>query len=129
MMNRKIFSSLQLVHASVVIACVGVRKKRGLANLRLTVGSRSLRSISRPCFFPFLVFFLSFPDFGNIFIREILERENFLTKNFGDQKKFQAKKRRAEKKFQEKQKKFKIFFCIIKKIFHPKKSKELKKIC
>jgi len=57
---------------------------------------------------------LSFSDFGKKFVREILERENFLTKNFGNQKKFQAKKMSSRKKFQEKnfgeQKKFKKFF-------------------
>ena len=52
---------------------------KGLANLRLTVGSGSLRSMSRP-FFLFLVIFLSFSDFEKKIVREILERENFLTK-------------------------------------------------
>jgi len=55
---------------------------------------------------------LSFSDFGKKIIREILERENFLTKNFGDQKKFQAKKE-SRKNF--KKKNSRIFSCIIKK--------------
>jgi len=84
---------------------------RGLANLRLTVERGSLRSISRPFFFQFLVIFLSFSDFGKFFVREI-----FLTKNFRDKKNFKQKKGEAEKnwsagKIQE------IIFCIIKKIF------------
>ena len=70
---------------------------RGLANLRLTVERGSLRSISRPFFFQFLVIFLSFSDFGNFFVREILEREIFLTKNFRDKKNFKQKKGEAEK--------------------------------
>ena len=51
--------------------------KLGLANLRLTVGRGSLRSISRPFFSPLLVIFLSFSDFRIFFLREILEREIF----------------------------------------------------
>ena len=58
----------------------GKAEIRGLANLRLTVGRGSLRSISRPFFFSFLVIFLSFSDFEKKFVREILERENYLTR-------------------------------------------------
>ena len=53
----------------------------GLANLRLTVGRGSLRSISRPFFFFFSIFFVIF-RFWKFFVREILEREkNFTRKN------------------------------------------------
>ena len=102
MMNRKIFSSLQLVHASVVIACVGVRKKRGLANLRLTVGSRSLRSISRPCFFSiFSNFFVVFRFWKKNYKRNFGERK-FFDEKFWRPKKISSKKKESGKKFQEK---------------------------
>ena len=103
MMNRKIFSSLQLVHASVVIACVGVRKKRGLANLRLTVGSRSLRSISRLCFFLsiFSIFFVVF-RFWKFFYKRNFGERKFFDEKFWRPKKISSKKRRAEKNFKRK---------------------------
>jgi cell division protein FtsL len=56
---------------------------------------------------------LSFSDFGNFFVREILERKTFDEK-FWRPKKFQAKKKEQQKKISRKKfwraKKFKKFF-------------------
>jgi hypothetical protein len=71
---------------------------KGLANLRLTVGSGSLRLISRPFFFFIFNNFFLFSDFGNFFVREILEREIFLTKKSLKQKFERQKLRNFEKK-------------------------------
>jgi len=72
------------------------------------------RAVDLPTVFFFIFsIFLSFSDFGNFFLREILERKTFDEK-FWRPKKFQAKKMSSRKKFQEKnfgeQKKFKKFF-------------------
>jgi len=75
---------------------------------------------------------LSFSDFGKKFVREILERENFLTKNFKDQKKFQAKKGEQKKNFKKKiwraEKIQEIFFVSLKK-YSSEKIKRIKKKC
>ena len=79
-------------------------------------------------FFIFNNFFVVF-RFWKFFVREILERENFLTKNFGDQKKFQAKKgeqKKNSRKKLESRKNSRIFFVSLK-IYSSEKIKEIQK--
>jgi len=65
-------------------------------------------------------------------VREILERENFLTKNLGDKKKFKQKKgeqkKISRKKIGEQEKFKKLFFVSLKK-YSSEKIKGIQKKC